>query len=288
MRKIWLYSLLIFTSIACSDNQSLPDGFDGPDSEEEKSYGANNDGESKLSELKVMTYNIHAANPPVESGICDLSAVADVINASDPDIVFLQEVDKNTGRNSYFGNQAKELSKLIQMNYQFFPAIIYKSGYYGIAILSRFPLSDDQKYELPNETGFEQRVLGSTLVDLPGIDSVRVACTHLQNSSASNRIAQIEKVVELLSDESVPVIIGGDFNEKPTTEQFFSIFDNAFIRTCLGTECPYTFSTANPSSTIDYLAFKPQDAFEITSHEVVNETYASDHFPVMATFRFTR
>ena len=285
MRKIWLYSLLIFTGIACSDNQSLPDG---PDSEEESNYGADNDGESKLSELKVMTYNIHAANPPSEPGNCDLRAVADVINASDPDIVFLQEVDKNTGRNSYFGDQAKELSKLTQMNYRFFPAIIYKSGYYGIAVLSRFPLSDEQKYELPNETGLEQRVLGTAMVDLPGIDSVRVACTHLQNSSASNRIAQVEKVVERLSDESVPVIIGGDFNEKPTTNQFFSIFDQAFTRTCLGTNCPYTFSTTNPGSTIDYLAFKPQTAFEVRSHEVVNETYASDHFPVMATFRFTR
>jgi endonuclease/exonuclease/phosphatase family metal-dependent hydrolase len=174
------------------------------------------------------------------------------------------------------------------MNYHFYPAIIYKSGYYGVAILSRYPLLRPARHELPNETGLEQRVLGTAIVDLPGIDSVMIACTHLQNSSANNRIDQVKKIVDLLAPVSTPLIIGGDFNEKPTAERFFSIFDANFTRTCPGTDCPFTFSTGNPNAVIDYLAYKPTGSFTVTQHEVIEEKNASDHFPVIATFKFNR
>ncbi|MFV0432057.1 MAG: endonuclease/exonuclease/phosphatase family protein, partial [Alphaproteobacteria bacterium] len=138
--------------------------------EEEVIYGADNDNQELLKNLKIMTYNIHAANPPSKSGVCDLAAIARVINGANPDVVMLQEVDKNTGRNDYFGNQAKELGELTKMNSLFFPAISYKKGYYGVAVLSRYPLYSSELHRLPKEKGEEQRVLGTAWADLPGED----------------------------------------------------------------------------------------------------------------------
>lgn len=271
--------------LACSGNDSTSEEPEIP--EEEVIYGSDNDNQGLLKDLKIMTYNIHAANPPSKSGVCDLAAIARVINGANPDIVMLQEVDKNTGRNDYFGNQAKELGELTKMNSLFFPAISYKNGYYGVAVLSRYPLYSSELHRLPKEKGEEQRVLGTAWADLPGEDSVLVACTHLQHNSTSYRFEQVTKIIQILSSTTAPVVIGGDFNEKPDRVEFFSVFDAAFTRTCVS-NCGFTFSTANPIAIIDYMAFKPSHAFSINSHEVITDYYASDHLPLMASLRFIR
>ncbi len=283
-------ALLLFVTLlsACDKAPSIPENVTDMTGTEENSYGLNNDNLAKLSELKVMTYNIHACNPPSQPGLCDVNAVAEAIISADPDIVLLQEVDKNTGRNGYRGDQSAELGKLTNMNSRYYSATIYREGYYGIAILSKYPLHNTRKYLLAKKTGLEQRVLGTAVVDLPGIDSVMIACTHLQHNDADNRLDQVKDVVKFMSKTKMPVIIGGDFNERPSATEFFSVFDAAFTRTCSGPGCPYTFSTINAYAEIDYLAFKPQTAFEVTSHQRVNEIYASDHFPVMAILKFNR
>lgn len=287
MRSLLLYSLLLLFFSSCNESPSIPDSAKDMTQNDENTYGLDNDNQAKLSEIKVMTYNIHAGNPPSKPGLCDLNAVAEAIIQANPDIVLLQEVDKNTGRNDFRGDQSKELGKLTEMNYQFFSARIYLSGYYGVAILSKYPLVDPKKHLLSKEPTLEQRVLATAIVDLPGIDSMMVACTHLQHNDANNRLDQIKDIVQILSPSQVPVIIGGDFNEQPSADQFFAVFDKTFTRSCFG-DCPKTFSTTNPYATIDYLAFKPQTAFETTEHELWYENYASDHFPVMATFKIKR
>lgn len=289
MKNLLISFLALIALQACNDEApSIPDHAQDLTNKEENTYGLDNDSQDKLESLKVMTYNIHACNPPSQPGIADLDAIANAINEADPDIVLLQEVDKNTGRNGFTGNQSKELGKLTQMNYRFFSAILYMKGYYGVAVLSKYPLKDSQKYMLPKQSGTEQRVLGTAIVDLPGLDSVMVACTHLEAKNSSNRIEQVRELVQQLGTTQVPVILGGDLNERPDTDAFFSIFDQTFTRTCSGTDCPATFSTNDPKITIDYLAYRPQAAFEVSNHQIVQENYASDHFPVMATFKFNR
>ena len=61
--------------------------------------------------IKVMTYNIHHANPPAQSAsLIDMAGIAAVINAEKPDFVALQEVDKNTRRSGVNLNQAQDLA----------------------------------------------------------------------------------------------------------------------------------------------------------------------------------
>ncbi|GEP96694.1 endonuclease/exonuclease/phosphatase family protein [Chitinophaga cymbidii] len=252
-------------------------------------YGGGNDQQQPLGAIRYMTYNIHAAAPPALPGTTDLNAIADVIKQANPDIVFLQEVDKNTGRNGYSGDQAAELAAMTQMNFTFFSAIPYQRGFYGVAVLSKYPLKGIKKYLLPKELPeHEQRVLGVAMVDLPGVDSIAVAVTHLQHNSAAARVLQINKVAEILGAIRQPLLLGGDMNEKPDAADFFSVFDGAFTRTCMGVNCPNTFSAQVPSSIIDYLAFRPAQAFTISTHQVINERAASDHLPVLAELKFNR
>lgn len=252
-------------------------------------YGAKNDDQPLLSSLKVMTYNIHILNPPSKPGQTDIAATAKVINEAKPDILFLQEVDKNSGRNGYTGDQAKDLAELTKMNHVFYSAIDIGRGKYGVAILSKYPIKNIKKYPLTKQIATdEQRVLGTALIDLPGVDSLTVAATHLQANSAPGRIQQVKDITRLLGPVTGRVIIAGDLNEVETTTPFFDIFDAVFTRTCKGASCPPTFPAQLPKSIIDYIAFKPANSFSIKSHKTINEQYASDHLPVMAELNFSR
>lgn len=252
-------------------------------------YGSDNKSEPLLSSLKVMTYNIHILNPPSKPGETDIEATAKVIKDANPDIVFLQEVDKNSGRNNYDGDQAKDIAALTKMNYVFYSATSVGRGMYGVAILSKYPLKMIKKYHLTKEDATtEQRVLGTAIVDLPGIDSLTLAATHLQHNSAANRVQQVKDITNLLGPVNGRVILAGDLNEMETATEFFNIFDTMFTRTCKGGNCPPTFSAQLPISVIDYIAYKPSNSFSVKTHQTISEYYASDHLPVIAELNFIR
>ncbi|WP_290789467.1 endonuclease/exonuclease/phosphatase family protein [Flavihumibacter sp. UBA7668] len=252
-------------------------------------YGGNNEDQPLLGKIKLMSYNIHAAVPPSTPGVVNMQAIAAVINAEQPDIVLLQEVDKNTGRNGYNKDQSAELGAMTQMNVAFFSATNVGQGFYGVAILSKYPLSNIRKQLLPKGTaGEEQRVVGFAQVDLPGRDSLVAMVTHLQHNSADSRLLQVKELVNIASAIKLPLLMGGDLNEQPTAAPFFSIFDNSFTRTCITGNCPNTFPSNNANSIIDYLAYRPSNAFSVQSHKVVMETFASDHLPLVSELTINR
>jgi endonuclease/exonuclease/phosphatase family metal-dependent hydrolase len=61
--------------------------------------------------IRVMSYNIHHANPPskAKDSTIDMQAIADVIIKANPDLVALQEVDNRTTRSGVNLNQEQEL-----------------------------------------------------------------------------------------------------------------------------------------------------------------------------------
>lgn len=252
-------------------------------------YGGNNDEQSPLSGIKLMTYNIHAGVAPNTPGTVNLAAIAAVINAENPDVVFLQEVDKNTGRNGYSGDQSAALGELTEMNVAYFSATNVGQGFYGTAILSTYPLSNIRKQLLPKgNSSEEQRVVGFAQVDLPGRDSVVAMVTHLQHNSDASRLLQVRELVNVANTIKIPVVFGADLNERPTATKFFNVFDNTFTRTCITGVCPNTFPANNATAIIDFLAFKPASHFSVSSHKTVIETVASDHLPVVSELTINR
>jgi endonuclease/exonuclease/phosphatase family metal-dependent hydrolase len=236
--------------------------------------------------LRVLCYNIHHCNPPSKVELIDIDAIAKVINDSKPDIVALQEVDVHTGRSGSGLHQAEELARKTGMLSYFAKAIDYDGGEYGIAILSKFPMESTMKYDLPTAEGTngEPRILATAVITLPGNEKIRFACTHLDaQKNDTNRILQIEKINEILKEETLPVIIAGDFNAKPES-RVINKLDMQFRRSCL-TGCGFTIPQVNPTKTIDYIAFKPLNAFTIAQHKVINEPYASDHLPVFVILK---
>jgi endonuclease/exonuclease/phosphatase family metal-dependent hydrolase len=235
--------------------------------------------------LRVLCYNIHHCNPPSISGKIDIDAIAKVIKAQDPDLVALQEVDVNTIRSGKI-NQASLLAEKLKMNFFFAKAIGHEGGDYGVAILSKYPISESVIHRLTTQTGTngEPRVLAAVIVTLPGGKKIRFGSTHLDaQKTDTNRLLQVKELNAIAQKEKLPFIIAGDLNAMPGSAPI-NLFDEQFTRTC--ENCEFTIPVINPKRTIDFVAFNKLDNFEVISHQVIPERYASDHLPVLSVLKF--
>lgn len=271
MKKLLVYGLMIFL-MGCSKNEENSDSSPVPSPAETLSVSA-------------MTYNIFGAR---SGGIPDLQMIADVINRAKPDLVALQEVDKNTTRNSKNGDIAKKLAELTGMDYHFAKAINVSGGEYGDAVLSRLPIKEKQSFNLEVDPtlGGERRSVARILVEKEGKEFYFIS-THFDHlSDERNRIKQANDFVAMAKTFNKPMIVGADFNALPASNPM-NILRTFFTYGCLNGNCSqYTFSTTNPDRTIDYLIYAPLNAFTPTYYTVY--TWAnkeSDHFPVIATFK---
>lgn len=214
-----------------------------------------------------------------------MAAIVNTIRKQKPDLVALQEVDVRTERSGNV-HQAEEIAKRLGMHFFFGKAIDHQGGEYGVALLSRYPLSETVVHRLPTkaETKGEPRVLATAKVTLPDGTSLRFGSTHLDAQRDSvNRELQIREIVKIASGEPLPFLLAGDFNATPGSGTV-NLLDQAFTRTCQ--QCAPTIPVLKPTKAIDFIAYRhPAGKFLVSSHTVVPETYASDHLPVVAVIR---
>lgn len=231
--------------------------------------------------LRILTYNIHHANPPSKKDKIDIDAIVKVIKEADADIIGLQEVDKNTVRSGGI-DQAKLIGEKAGLYYHFFKAIDHDGGEYGLAILSKKRLKQVKLVRLPQVIEAEKRILACVDVKVGG-KKITFANTHLDASRApDNRIVQMKHILEIFRDKKTPVILCGDLNSVAGSEPI-NLLDQIFRRTCTE-NCPGTIPQVYPRSTIDFVAVK-NAGWPVLSHQVIAETYASDHRPVLVTFK---
>ncbi len=238
---------------------------------------------SDTGKIRIMTYNIHHANPPSKVGIIDLDAIAEVIKRENPDVVGLQEVDRFTKRSGNI-DEAKLLAEKTGMSFQFFKAIDHDGGDYGLAILSKFPITNGAKLALPQVAKGEPRILSYASILLPNKTSFIFANTHLDATRPdSNRVAQMKGILAELSKNKMPVVLVGDLNCEAKAEPI-KLMDQQFTRSCLA-NCGPTIPQDVPRKTIDYIALKNAN-WSVVSHQVVPEVYASDHRPVVVYYQY--
>ena len=153
----------------------------------------------------------------------DMKILARDILEKGLDIVGLQEVDINADRSKNLDTM-KELSRLTGYEYYaFFKTInLSTNGEYGVAVLSKYPIVEQQKYELPSE-GVEDRVLGRTVIDVKG-HKINFFVTHVAYENKPSRTKQLLFIKEVLKNYD-NFLLTGDFNTSDFTE--YAVFDNA-------------------------------------------------------------
>ncbi len=225
--------------------------------------------------LTVMTYNLRFGE------LASMETIGSAIAAENPDVVMLQECDWATQRErAPEQNGVKFINVLAGTSGMFGlygKSIDYKGGYYGIGLLSRYPIIRSERVLLPNDGRAEQRSVLIADVELPSGKTVTVASTHLEVSSADLRYSQVRFINRLVKRNSCPVILAGDMNAVPDSREMAEL-----RRTWLDcTDSGFTFNTLNPSIKIDYIYARPAGQVEVLETERLTR-YAdlSDHFPV--------
>ncbi len=234
------------------------------------------------STLKVLSYNIHHANPPSEKKThIDLDTIAAVIRSSGADLVAIQELDSITERSNRV-YQLKVLADKLNMHFHFERTIPYEGGAYGIGILSKYPLETVKAYELPHVEGTEPRKLLLASIKYKG-SSVIIGCTHIDYKTKEIKQRQTQTLLDIVNrlDNEV-VIIAGDFNATPDDE---SIRQLRPLLSDAGAENDHTIPVRKPVKKIDYIFYKKSDKVILKNSRVMAEHhYESDHLPVLAAF----
>lgn len=227
--------------------------------------------------LRVMTYNLRFGE------LATLEQLGEYIKSKDPDVVALQECDWKTKRSRAPHQAGKafvnELAYYTGLFGLYGKAIKYSGGYYGIGLLSKYPIVKSERYYLPNpEPRTEQRVILVAELEKPDNSRITFISTHLEVSSAKTRKAQIEFINSKIKEFKTPVILAGDFNATPKEPEI----KNGFPKWFNATDTTYTFSSTRPSIKIDYIYGYPKASFELLSTKVDESSKLSDHFPVIS------
>lgn len=242
--------------------------------------------------LKVMTYNIHHGRGLDRR--YDLDRIARVIEScGPPDIIGLQEVDRHRRRTAG-DDQAKILAERLGMHHAFARVVdasydaSHPEAYYGIAILSKWPIERTEHFDLSYGARSEPRACLHAEIHV-GAQPLHLFCVHL----GLGRRERDYQVARLLSDEIVgngrfgmgPKILLGDFNNWWPVKSA-SLVNEHFHNAChvTGRKQLRTFGNFLSLLALDYVFHSPD--LTVSHCEVIKSRaarIASDHRPLVCT-----
>ena len=240
---------------------------------------------------RVLVYNMHAGKDA--KGIDNLQRIAALVDSLRADIVLLQEVDRNTTRSGRV-DQPATLSRLTGLHSAFGNSLDFQGGEYGIAILSRWPISSDTTIRLPvlppqerSGGSYEPRAALSVIIDAPG-GPLAVVNTHLDPTGDDHwrrqEIRTVIATVASLRSRGIPTLMGGDLNSTPesATQDTVRAANLRDVWTTCGTGAGLTYPADSSVKRIDYLYLSGPAT---CSDAVVVRTEASDHRPLFVIVR---
>jgi endonuclease/exonuclease/phosphatase family metal-dependent hydrolase len=232
--------------------------------------------------LRVLSYNMHHGEGV--DGQLDLKRIAGVIRSVKPDLVALQEVDKNARRTGVV-DQPAVLAELTGMNVAFGGNIKLQGGRYGNAVLSRFPITAVQNHRLPNVAAGEQRGVLGAEVQVPGLRQPLVFyATHFDHRrDEAERVQSAEAVNALVTGNRQPALLLGDLNDVAGSETLDRL-DKVWKRS-LDQSLP-TVPVGEPRRQIDFILMRPAACWEIIKTQVLEEAVASDHRAIFAVLQW--
>ena len=223
--------------------------------------------------LRVLSYNIqgHAALVSEDH----LAAIARVIREQRPDVVALQEVHRGTWQ-ARFRDQAAELGRLTGMSAAFGPSFGVLGGEFGNAILTRGTVREVEVVPLPSFG--EPRSLLRAKLEVDGRE-LTFMVTHLAAWGSLNRatrVRQAECLAERASGDGIPLVLSGDLNAPPQSDELEALLDGSPLRMAGRPEEP-----THPllGQRIDYIFTGP--GWRVARASVL-QVGPSDHWPITA------
>lgn len=233
--------------------------------------------QNKADTLKLMTYNLRFGE------LASMQQIGEYIASENPDIVAIQECDWATKRSrAPHQNGVKFVNELAYHTGMFGiygKSINYAGGYYGIGLLSKYPILSYERVLLPNDGRTEQRSMLVTDIELPDGEVITFVNTHLEVKTAKMRIEQVKFIEKYLKGRKNQLFLAGDMNATPDSEEMGMLRENWADLT----NRVFTYHTSKPEIKIDYIYSKPSKNVELVNTMVKEDVKLSDHFPVIST-----
>ena len=220
-------------------------------------------------EMRVLSYNVRGLHD-------DRTALAEVVRASDPDVLCVQEAPYYLRWRSRCAALAREWG------------LLYVAGggtTGGTALFAhmRVDVDDAREETLSRQYGWPDRGVASAIVTKAGA-RLAVASVHLP-LIAAQRPQHANRVREVLDNYDTPLkLAAGDLNEEPPGPSWDVFGDGGFAD--LDPECASTYPATGPIKRIDGIL--ATDGVEVVEHRVLDGAAvarASDHSPLLAVIR---
>lgn len=236
--------------------------------------------------VRLATYNTHRCEGWTQNSGTDranYNNTAKVISLMDPDVIALQELDKNTTWHQT--DQLQELADRTGMRPYYCKTISYRGGDYGIGILSKREPLRTVSGDLP---GTEARKFF-----LAEFDDYIFIATHLCHLETTNRAQSVEIINAYIAANyasyTKPIFLAGDFNESNmSSEMMVKLKEKWEI---ISTSSNTFMNTATPKR-IDYIVlYKGNKAAcevlvtAVPSYDEINVNKVSDHLPVLVDIK---
>lgn len=236
--------------------------------------------------LRVMTYNIHSCVGL--DGRIRPERIARVLNAFDPDLIAVQEVDAHRPRSGGH-DQAKAIAEHLRLEHAFYAVFEEQNEKYGIAVFSRFPFEIVKTAQLTPAYPRRREARGAMWITLPGVPGGKKI--HLINTHFGlGREERKEQVDILLGPDWIggippedPVILCGDLNSRQRSyvwQRLQARLQDVQLKSS-GTRLRATFPAPRPLLRIDHLFVSDHFAVQqVVVPDSSTARVASDHLPL--------
>lgn len=271
-------------------------------------------GNSKAAEpiFTLMSYNVRLFSMFEAPASMDIEKeILGLISEEKPDILCIQEYYSAKGWEDINSRISAAMGRNVDLHVKM--SGMGKSGYYGIATFSVFPIINRGEIIHPNSSSL---TIYSDLV--VGNDTIRVFNNHLQSyrlhsmersfineilGKQEMRYSRIRNLFESLREGFVkrasqanvlrsftehsqyPIIVTGDFNDTPVSYSYRKIrkgLTDSFIES--GHGAGFTYKGNYPTNRIDFILH--DNHLKSVSFNIIRKKY-SDHYPVIGGFVWT-
>lgn len=239
----------------------------------------------------VVSFNVHYGYATAE-----IVPTLRANGMADADILLLQESNERT---------AREVATALGLGYVYYPATVHPTSrdLFGVAILSRWPITAHRKILLPDHSYFDaaRKAAMSAVVEIDGAP-VQVVSVHLQSGMlARGYSAQLQSLLGCVTRDvcegqptaltALPpkraLVIGGDFNtwNRGLDGALAALMSGAGLTPVAGIAGTFSKSLDDDAQryTFDYFFSSP--GLNAGPGRVGRVRTGSDHFPIEATFR---
>ncbi|MCC6573989.1 MAG: endonuclease/exonuclease/phosphatase family protein [Planctomycetes bacterium] len=234
--------------------------------------------------MRLLTYNIHKGIGGRDRRY-DLSRIIDVIKAENPDLVFLQEVDRHVTR-SHVHDQPRLIAEALALPHQQYQLNVHvKHGGYGNMLLSRWPFGSHHSISLRYQTK-KPRAAQVAVIQTPD-GPLQAVNWHLGLSEAE-RLWQAQRLLGhhlFLEGSKLPALVAGDFNDWRNTLAGGLLSKHGFTQLTTPISSFRSFPAYFAVGSLDKAFARGLIAPAAHIFRGSKATVASDHLPLVVDFK---